>query len=680
MRGLPKTLEETYDRILLRIDEEQYDEALKLLQWLAFSSRPMTLVEMAEIFAIDTSEMTPKFDPDQRPRDSRDILDICSSLVSISYKLPPDIQHARYRVRGRASVYLSGTMSLAHFSVKEYLISEHIRHSPLSRYHLEKQLANTSIARECLAYLLHFDTAQCLARCTDASRSFGKYAAEFWHVHARSEDGSIQNTVYPLITRLFQPQSLQFDNWMKLFDIDVSSALGRPQGITRHPLYYASRLGLGHTVSQLLPGCTSTEINAPGLLGSALGSASYAGHAAIVRTLLDHGADVNVVGKDYGPKLAAILGEYYITALANASAQGHEVVVRLLLDSAVDVDAVGGYYGTSLEGASARGHEVIARLLLDGGANVNAVGGCYGTALTTACAQGRKAVVQLLLERGAETNVVHEEYGDALTSASWHGHVAIVQLLLESGADVNVVGGRLGSALSSASFHGHEAVVQLLLESGADVKLVGGHHGSALAAASITGHVAIMELLLEGGAFVNLTAGENGSALASASWCGRKAAVQLLLKNGADVNLVAGFHGCALIYASFQGHEEIVRLLIQSGADVNLKAGRDGKTALTYAAGHYPTTYGQSSVQYENIVRLLLENGADVTLKSEHGLTALVHAIVNDHRNIIEILLENGADVEEFCDFFGVVPQTQSGPIYDRVWIPFSSIDPGYDL
>ena len=52
LHSLPATLEETYIRILPCIRRESRSDVVKLLQWLAFSVRPLTLLEMAEVFAI----------------------------------------------------------------------------------------------------------------------------------------------------------------------------------------------------------------------------------------------------------------------------------------------------------------------------------------------------------------------------------------------------------------------------------------------------------------------------------------------------------------------------------------------------------------------------------------------------------------------------------------------------
>src|SRR5580704_17268084 len=81
LRSLPKTLDETYDRILSNIEEEYKEEAFRVPQWLVFSARPVTVEEVVEVLATD---LDTAFDPQQRLPVPRDILTICSSLVTIS--------------------------------------------------------------------------------------------------------------------------------------------------------------------------------------------------------------------------------------------------------------------------------------------------------------------------------------------------------------------------------------------------------------------------------------------------------------------------------------------------------------------------------------------------------------------------------------------------------------------
>ena len=41
LQSLPQTLEDTYSRILLSIDQEYVRDAISVLRWLAFSARPV---------------------------------------------------------------------------------------------------------------------------------------------------------------------------------------------------------------------------------------------------------------------------------------------------------------------------------------------------------------------------------------------------------------------------------------------------------------------------------------------------------------------------------------------------------------------------------------------------------------------------------------------------------------
>ena len=79
---LPKSLDETYNRILNRIPNEYKREAYCVFQLLVISYRPLTLNEIADAVAVDCENET--FDPENRLRDPCDILEICSSLVSLS--------------------------------------------------------------------------------------------------------------------------------------------------------------------------------------------------------------------------------------------------------------------------------------------------------------------------------------------------------------------------------------------------------------------------------------------------------------------------------------------------------------------------------------------------------------------------------------------------------------------
>ncbi|KAF4631092.1 hypothetical protein G7Y89_g7033 [Cudoniella acicularis] len=56
LNSLPKTLDDTYARILRSIDEEYSQDAFRILQWLAYSARPLRIEEVAEVVAVKIVE------------------------------------------------------------------------------------------------------------------------------------------------------------------------------------------------------------------------------------------------------------------------------------------------------------------------------------------------------------------------------------------------------------------------------------------------------------------------------------------------------------------------------------------------------------------------------------------------------------------------------------------------
>jgi hypothetical protein len=143
---LPSTLDETYDRILCAINDDDSQYAIRILRWLAFSKRPLQVEEVAEVVAIDP-ERDPAFDRDEVLEDPLDVLAICSSLVTIA----TNDKHMRKSSGSTGKVVL-----LAHYSVKEYLTSGRCRQDRVIRYNMQDTTCNEFIARSCLGYLLQF--------------------------------------------------------------------------------------------------------------------------------------------------------------------------------------------------------------------------------------------------------------------------------------------------------------------------------------------------------------------------------------------------------------------------------------------------------------------------------------------------------------------------------------------
>jgi Ankyrin repeats (3 copies)/Ankyrin repeat len=392
---LPKNLYETYDRVLANIDSDDRKDALYMLRWLAFSMSTVSLAEAVDVLATDPdAENRPLFDRRHRLRDPRDILVICPSLVTITVS-EATVQYAEDSNdkgidRNDARFTLPGEIRLAHFSVREYLTSEHLRTSDtrLSYYHLNQEIAEVFIAKTCLAYLLQFDQNDSLNGDKLASYPLCSYAARHWSLYAGSDPACRSVSLQRLITNLLEPTHAAYAIFLWLYRLDHS---WEPPFIS--PLYLTSWVGLAGVSQSLLK--NGSNVNAQeGCYGNALQVASVEGHAAVIQVLLEHGADINAQGGVYG------------TALQAASSEGHPAVVRLLLEKGADANAKGGEYGNALRAAVFRGNDTIVQLLLEKGADVNAQGRKYPSVLQAASQsrtlEARSRIIQLLLERGAD--------------------------------------------------------------------------------------------------------------------------------------------------------------------------------------------------------------------------------------------------------------------------------------
>jgi hypothetical protein len=341
---LPQTLDQTYDDILTAIPEEDCVYAVRILQWLTFSVRPLSVKEIAEVVAIDVAR-DPAFDRDEVLEGPLEALSICSSLVTIV------TNEADERSRPGQQI-----IALAHYSVQEYLVSHRIKQGQAKQYSMQEVECHNAITKGCLRYLTQLQ--QPLSEETLKASALARYAAEFWSSHLRNV-GEETDEVILVAMSFMSMENPAYLTWIQLCDPDHpyrAPDLGKGLECVATPLYYAALLGLS-MITGLLPN-QGANVNARGgRFGNALQAASWRGHEQIVKTLLDKGAEVNAQGGHFG------------NALQAASEGGHEQIVKMLLDKGAEVNAQGGHFGNALQAASEGGHEQTVKTLLDAGAH-----------------------------------------------------------------------------------------------------------------------------------------------------------------------------------------------------------------------------------------------------------------------------------------------------------------------
>ncbi|RYP53370.1 hypothetical protein DL768_001615 [Monosporascus sp. mg162] len=181
------------------------------------------------------------------------------------------------------------------------------------------------------------------------------------------------------------------------------------------------------------------------------------------------------------------------TPLRWAAEGGHEAVVRQLLETGADVHARDKDGRTALSYAAERGHEAVVQLLLKSGQ----------MSLRWAVETGDAEVVKLFLERGADVAVANKDGWTPLIAASSKGHIDVVRLLLAtSGVNADLKDSKSGQTpLNWAAANGYEAVVQLLLDTGkVDINSRDNNGRTPLQWAAERGRETIVRLLLKKGA------------------------------------------------------------------------------------------------------------------------------------------------------------------------------------
>ena len=87
LKELPKSLDETYERMLKEIGQVNPRQAYRLLQCLTVATRPLHVEELAEVLALDfdrTKEEIPSLNQAWRWEDEQQgVLSTCSSLIVI---------------------------------------------------------------------------------------------------------------------------------------------------------------------------------------------------------------------------------------------------------------------------------------------------------------------------------------------------------------------------------------------------------------------------------------------------------------------------------------------------------------------------------------------------------------------------------------------------------------------
>ena len=686
LERLPKTLDETYERVLKDINEDNIEHARRLLHCLAVAIRPLLVEELAEILTFDFDDVergVPKFHADWRWKDQEEaVLSTCSSLITVvdyCYGRKDDVCRM---------------VQFSHFSVKEFLVSDRLASSTpdVSRYHILPGPAHTILAQACLGFLLHLDGP--IDWKSVSSFPLAEYAAVNWVTHAQFED--VASRVEDGMRSLFDPDKRHLVAWLGIWNITSDSEFG-PDHDTANPLYVSAFCGFHELVEHLV-------INHPQLIniicgdfGSPLLAALSGNHIQIAELLLQHGAKVGVRGLNEKTLLHLAITELWrvdgdvleavsfllkhgadvhsragdlSTPLHMAAREGDFEVVELLLKHGADIHSRDEKGQTPLHMASGNffGDSDVTQLLLERGADVNSQDNDHATPLLVAARCLYATVGRSLLEHGAEPNVKNNDGDSALyllLSSSWDAFsrfrvLNLTRSLLEHGAEPNVMKNdgktplHLVFETDLQSYDGHNAEIFYssaalsLLQFGADVNAQDKGNRTPLLLAIQRRMYDVSRTLVIHGAEPN-PKDDNGKTPLhllledddedeDVSCDDILDFARVLLDRGADVNALDKNHTTPLLPAVERHMDNIARLLLERGADPNVNNSK-GKTALHILLERKFDIYDDFDVLV--ILQLLLECGADVNAQDDDNTTPLQLASNHERREVAQIILAN---------------------------------------
>ncbi|KAL0486538.1 ankyrin [Acrasis kona] len=235
--------------------------------------------------------------------------------------------------------------------------------------------------------------------------------------------------------------------------------------LCRSALYCAAKGGHPHVVSRLIQHGVSVNFTKKNNF-TPLHRAAEKGSDDLVRMLIKNDADIEAITLPQENR-----------AIHLSVMHGHANVLKTLLEKGANPDVKNSDKTTPMLIASGRGYPHIVEILYKSGVDLNKSINkqCALTVATSAC---REDVVIKLLQLGAETDAKGLHHTSSLHIACRDGYTNIAKALLDYGADAECMDRKGRTPFHYASFQSHLSVMQLLRArlrdvGGAKCRLVG---------------------------------------------------------------------------------------------------------------------------------------------------------------------------------------------------------------
>lgn len=660
INAIPPTLEELFESLINTLEGEERAVSLKMMQWICFAKRVMSLDELR--WAMVADDDLSKASLEDCRRDPLFIAEderLKRRLTTLSCGLV-EVVHDTRRVQ------------FIHQAVKEFFLHQGLSllrdidratgtdHTGATK---EERNGHYRLARTCISYLSIMDLSlyntialsqaetiavleaemmdpkrnrnntEDILKCMDEfdrliTKTFPllRYALESWISHIKEAEKNVTE----------QEDAFEYILW-------PSESLFRKLRDRKLPHYVESRWA---TMLHL-----AAEYQ---LLGQ-------------LRRILSKGSEIKLqVDK---------LDSYGQTPLLLAAKNGHTTAVRMLLGTSnklhtMDVDYQNTEGNTPLMEAAANGYtEVVKMFLNTGKVDVNSQNYSKESALLLAAKGGHPEVVQTLVNTGryfntyrmkslilfsidrllywalqfllniekVEISSTDSSGNSAISLAAREGHLEVLRTLLETREiDINSQNDTGMSPILLAAESGHIEVVQALLATGkVELDSKSHHEESAFLLAAQNGHLKVVQALLNTSKVdINSKNKLEQSPLILAAKKGHLDVVQALLDTGeVDIDSKSCDEESAFLLAAQNGHLKVVQALLDT-SKVNINSENKRKQSpimLAIRKGHL------------NIVKALLNTGKVELNLPKNLQDSLLFALKGGHLKIVQALLESGS-------------------------------------
>ncbi|EFQ31580.1 uncharacterized protein GLRG_06869 [Colletotrichum graminicola M1.001] len=675
LKGLSGDLDQMYFKSLARMERalrpKHLDILKKLLLWIAWGQRPLSIAELGHALAVH---------PGVEDIDEDDILPIreittwSAGLLFIDSSDFVKVIHpttSRFLVEHRDKLYPKGDSAIAHDCL-HYLNIEVLR-EPLSgpdqrslfmlrrkTYPLLEYAVLHSFKHVVRSYEKDDDNRAAGFLLSDARRSFVQamyYLDPDWSIEA--DASALHIAVYLGLTDVV---STLIDEGE---DVDAQDFIGAT------PLMYAAdrgNEGLPELKSLLVAGAdASITCNAGSTaLVRAVGADA---ESLVTRLLRVSDVNINAIPSD-GSTSSAL-----ITSIKSAS---HSIVKKLVARKDVDVNLrddakVGdltplhiaviwrnipaiksllahkdivvdstepGQGWTPLYYGAQYGYADCMELLLDHGADLNHQDSYQGTALMRAVDEDAQGAVELLVKRGMDVKRRDFLCRTVLHSAAVNRSWDTMKYFLKDVPDieVNAQGDSGETPLHDSCKILDPHGVRLLVDAGARCDIKDNEGRTPVDIATIKKRPDIVEMLKKAEGYSNTVGAHIKKTLREAVVADPPEVLQVRIANASleEINTSSAFTGTPLHEACRCGRADVVEMLLDAGADI----------ALTNSFGRTPICI-TAEFGHLDCLRVLLDHGVNVQKSPFKDVTLWEYAWGSGHRDIALALIEHGAQLDK---------------------------------